>query len=252
MLQVQHLTKKFSDDNTALDNVNFHIKNGEFVAVLGPSGSGKSTLFQCIIRLVEPTVGNILIDGEDVLRLKGRSLKHTRQKIGVIFQQYNLTQRLTAIQNVLAGRLPYLSTLQVLFRAFTQADRELALSCLDRVGLLDIAEQRADLLSGGQQQRIAVARALAQKPLLLLADEPVSNLDPQSAIRVMDVLKSINQEEGITIVCNLHQPDLAMKYADRIIGFHSGRVVVNQEAQFVTTSQIESIYDEKTSILLTQ
>lgn len=243
MIQVQDLTKSFPDGTIALDHVNFQIEKGEFVAILGPSGSGKSTLFQCLIRLVQPTHGRILIEESDILSLKGSRLNEIRRKIGVIFQQYNLVQRMTATNNVLAGRLPHISTWRAILRRFSTDDVDFALRCLDRVGLGDRAKQRASTLSGGQQQRVAVARTLAQKPHIILADEPVSSLDPNSTIQVMDILKSINQQEGITILCNLHQVELAEQYADRIIGINNGRVVMNEKTKNISRQNIEMIYN---------
>ncbi len=224
-LVADKLTKRF-DSHVALMDVSLRVAEHEFAAVLGPSGAGKSTLFRCIAGLIKPDRGTVRLDGDDMARLTGKS----RRRIAVVFQQFNLVNRLTAFENVLAGRLGYVSTWRGCLRRFERSDRLLALECLDRVGLLGQAMQRADRLSGGQQQRVAIARALAQQPRLIIADEPVASLDPSTATSVMSLLRRIACSEGVAVICSLHQEEFARSYADRIIGLSQGRVVLEVAA----------------------
>jgi phosphonate transport system ATP-binding protein len=219
-LVVEDLTKTFKG-RAAIADVSLSLVEHEFTAVLGPSGAGKTTLFRCIAGLLEPDRGTVRLDADDVTLLTGRD----RRRVAFIFQQFNLVSRLTAIENVLAGRLGYVPAWRGFLRRFERADRLLALECLDRVGLLGHAMQRSDTLSGGQQQRVAVARALAQQPRLIVADEPVASLDPNSADSVMTLLRRIARSEGVAIICSLHQPHFARSYADRIIGLSRGHVM---------------------------
>ena len=220
-LVIETVTKRYGT-TLALDDVSFVVNPGEFVALLGPSGAGKSTLFRCVTRLVAPDTGVVRVLGRDISALGGQDLRLARRDVGLIFQQFNLIGRLSAMDNVLAGRMGHASTLRVMLRQFTRADRQLALAALDRVGLLERAGQRADSLSGGQQQRVAIARVLAQQARLLLADEPVSSLDPQSAENVLGILRNIARETGIAVVCALHQVDFARRYADRVVALRGG------------------------------
>jgi phosphonate transport system ATP-binding protein len=224
-LVVENLTKRFNG-RPAIADVSLSVVEHEFAAVLGPSGAGKTTLFRCIAGLVEPDCGTVRLDADDIARSTGRS----RRRVAIVFQQFNLVSRLTALENVLAGRLGYVSTWRGCLRRFERSDRLLALECLDRVGLLGQAMQRADTLSGGQQQRVAIARALAQQPRLIVADEPVASLDPSSANSVMALLQRIARSEGVAVVCSLHQEHFARSYADRIIGLSHGRVVLAMAA----------------------
>jgi len=219
-LAVDGITKSFGR-NVVLSGVSFAVAEHEFVAVLGPSGAGKTTLFRCIAGLLTPDLGIARLGAVDVRTLTGRK----RRQIALVFQQHNLVSRLTALENVLAGRLGHIAAWRGCLRKFERTDRLLALECLDRVGLLGQAKQRADSLSGGQQQRVAIARALAQQPRLIVADEPVASLDPASAAGVMQLLHSIARSESVAIVCSLHQVNFARSYADRIIGLSHGRVM---------------------------
>lgn len=232
-LVVDGLTKSFNG-RTALAEVSFAIDEHECVAVLGPSGAGKTTLFRCIAGLLAPDRGEV--------RLKGDAAAEGRRRVAVIFQQFNLVSRLTALENVLAGRLGYVSAWRGMLRRFTRADGLLALECLDRVGLLEHAMARADRLSGGQQQRVAIARALAQQPRLILADEPVASLDPSAADGVMALLKSIARSEGVAVLCSLHQVPFARAYADRIIGLSQGRVVLQSAADAFDEAAYQGLY----------
>ena len=249
MLKLKEVSKIYRDGIKALDGVDIEIKKGEFVVILGPSGAGKSTLLRCINRLIEPTHGRIYLNGEEITSLCGRKLHKMRQKIGMIFQQFNLVKRLSVLQNVLSGRLGDVSSLRSLFYSFPKKDVQLALECLDRVGLKSYAAKRADTLSGGQQQRVAIARALAQRPKVILADEPMASLDPRTAKVIMDLLKKINQEEKIIVIVNLHVVELAKEYADRIIGLTKGKVVFDGIPSLLDKHFKTIYYEEETRIV---
>jgi phosphonate transport system ATP-binding protein len=209
--------------------------------VLGPSGAGKTTLFRCLTGLTRPDHGTVRIDGQDIWA-GARELRAGRQTVALIFQQFNLIRRLTALQNVLVGRLAHVSTWRVLLRRFTRADRQRALRCLDTVGLLDKAAVRADQLSGGQQQRVAIARALAQNARVILADEPVASLDPESAATVLASLRSA-VGAGVAVVASLHQVHLARAYADRILALRAGRLVQDAPTAQLDVHSLEQIYE---------
>lgn len=226
----------------ALRGVSLQVKPGEFVALLGPSGAGKSSVFRCLTGLVRPTQGSASVHGLVIGDLSGIALRTARRSIGLIFQQHNLVGRLSALDNVLTGRLDATPTWRVLARRFATADRQRALGCLDRVGLLDKAYQRADALSGGQQQRVAIARVLAQEGRVLLADEPVASLDPASAHRVLETLRAICVEHGIAVLCSLHQVDLARQFADRLIGLRDGSVIFDTPPQGLSAAAEEALY----------
>ena len=220
-LVVAGITKSFGGPRPAVEDVDLTVHDHEFVAVLGPSGAGKTTLFRCVTGLLVPDRGTVTIGGDDLAALRGRA----RRRIAVVFQQFNLVSRLSALDNVLAGRLGHVPAWRGWLRRFTRADRLLALECLDRVGLLDHATQRVDRLSGGQQQRVAIARALAQQPDLIVADEPVASLDPSASRGVLELLRDIARAEGVGVLCSLHQVPYARTYADRVIGLSHGRVL---------------------------
>jgi len=228
----------------ALTDVSFDVGHGEFVVILGPSGAGKSTMLRCINRLAEPTSGQIFLRGNEITSTP-RSLRKARQEIGMVFQQFNLVTRLSVIMNVLSGRLSYRSTWRSLFYSFTREDRAIALECLEMVALGHKAFQRADTLSGGEQQRVAIARALAQRPKLILADEPVASLDPKIARQVLDYLKDVSQRLGISVVCNLHQIDFAREYAERIIGLSQGRLIFDGPPSALTDDILNQIYGSR-------
>jgi phosphonate transport system ATP-binding protein len=240
-VRVERLTKRYGDTVTALADVSFSIEPGEFVAVLGPSGAGKTTLFRCLTGLTRPDGGSVIVRGRDICAIRGRQLRAARQDVALIFQQFNLVRRLTALHNVLAGRLARLPTWRVVLRRFAPPDRQRALACLDAVGLLDRAYARADELSGGQQQRVAIARALAQEATIVLADEPVASLDPESAAVVLDTLRVVART-GVAVVASLHQVHLAATYADRIIALRAGRVVENAPVSRLDARAFEQIY----------
>ena len=241
VVRVEGLTKTYATGVTALRDVSFAVRPGEFVAVLGPSGAGKTTLFRCLTGLTRPDAGAVVLGGRDICRAGRRELRAARQDVALIFQQFNLIRRLTAIQNVLAGRLARVPTWRVLARRFARPDRQLALRCLDAVGLLDRAYARADQISGGQQQRVAIARALAQEATLILADEPVASLDPESAATVLDTLGQV-AGSGVAVVASLHQVHLATSYADRIVALRDGAVVADAPPDRLAARDIELIY----------
>jgi phosphonate transport system ATP-binding protein len=228
----------------ALTDVSFEVGRGEFVVILGPSGAGKSTLLRCVNRLAQPTSGQIYLNGREITDAS-RSLRKARREIGMVFQQFNLVTRLSVLMNVLSGRLSYRSTWRSLFYSFTREDRAIALECLEMVALGHKAFQRADTLSGGEQQRVAIARALAQKPKIILADEPVASLDPKIARQVLDYLKDISQRLGISVVCNLHQIDFAREYAERIIGLSQGKLIFDGPPSALTDGILEKIYGSR-------
>lgn len=227
---------------TALDDVSLTVNPGEVVALIGPSGAGKSTLFRCVTRLTRPDTGRIEVFGTDVARLAGGGLRETRRLLGLVFQQFNLIGRISAVDNVLVGRLGCAPTWRVLTRRFSSCDRQIALAALDRVGLLDLAYQRADSLSGGQQQRVAVARVLAQEAAVILADEPVSSLDPGSAETVLEILRDVARKQELAVLCSLHQVDWARRYADRIVGLRDGRIGFDRRAEDLDERTTAALY----------
>jgi phosphonate transport system ATP-binding protein len=222
--------------------VDFTVTAGEVVAVVGPSGAGKTTLFRCLTRLVQADAGELDLFGTDLRQLDGRALREARRDLGLVFQSYNLVRRLTALQNVLVGRLADVATWRVLLRRFPAADEALAAACLDQVGLLPYAHTRADRLSGGQQQRVAIARVLASRARVVLADEPVASLDPASAADVLSALRSLATDHGKAVVCSLHQVDLVAGFADRVVGLRDGRVVLDVPADRFDSAAARDLY----------
>jgi phosphonate transport system ATP-binding protein len=232
-LRVIGVSKRYGEVH-ALRAASLSVESGELVAVLGPSGSGKSTLFRCITRLTEPDGGEIHVADEPLHALSGRRLAEARRDIGVVFQQFNLIRRRTALQNVLAGRLGRVPLWRVVTGAFSCDDVSRATRALEAVGLLDQLHQRADTLSGGQQQRVAIARALAQESRVLLADEPVASLDPDTAVSVLRLMQALTRSNGLAILCTLHQPELAERFADRILRMRDGRLEEETSRALVT------------------
>ncbi len=228
-IEIAGVTKLFAA--TVLDGVSLAVAPGEVVALVGASGAGKTTLFRCITRLVEPDAGEIRVNGRALHNASGAALARARRDIGLVFQQFNLVRRLSALDNVLAGRLGHVALWRVVVRRFPRADRQLALAALDRVGLLAQAYQRADSLSGGQQQRVAIARVLAQQSGVILADEPVASLDVAAAHAVLSLFREIARERGIAVLCSLHQIDIATHYADRVLGLAAGKLIVDRPAR---------------------
>lgn len=242
MIEFRDVSVVYPGGVEALKEVNLTFHPGEFVVIVGLSGAGKSTLLRSLNRLVTPTAGDILIDGESVVTASPKQLRALRRNIGMIFQTFNLVKRSSVLRNVLAGRVGHVAQWRTLLGLWPRPDVDLALHCLDRVNIADKAYVRADALSGGQQQRVGIARALAQQPRVILADEPVASLDPPTSHVVMQDLKRINREDGITTLVNLHFIDMAQEYADRIVGLRDGRVVFDGPAADVTTETFEEIY----------
>ena len=238
-----HLSRRFGD-TLAVADANLRIETGEMTGIIGRSGAGKSTLLRLINRLIDPSEGAILAEGIDVADLRGRSLRQWRARTAMIFQQFNLVNRLDVLTNVLIGGLIRVPTPRMLLRLFTESERAEAVALLDRLGLFDVAMNRADELSGGQQQRVAIARALMQRPRILLADEPIASLDPLNAKLVMDALAELNQRDGITVVCNLHTLDTARAYCRRIIGMAAGRIVFDGPPDALDETVLLDIYGE--------
>jgi phosphonate transport system ATP-binding protein len=225
LIRVRGLRKDYPGGSRALDGIDLHIGRGEFVALIGPSGAGKSTLLRCLNGLVTPTAGQIEVDGIEVTGASPETIRRVRSGIGFVFQQFNLLRRLTVLENTVLGRLPHATRWRSLAGWFDPADLARARATLARVGLDGLDTRRVDTLSGGQQQRVAIARALVQTPAVILADEPMASLDPSLAHTVMELLRRINHEDGITVVTSLHVLELAQAYGQRIIGLHRGRVM---------------------------
>ena len=233
---------KLFDETRAVDDVTIEIQPGQFVGVIGRSGAGKSTMLRLINRLIDPTQGSISFGGTEITTLKGRALREWRRDCAMIFQQFNLVERLDVLTNVLIGRLAEHGFVSSMAMQFTDAERAMALSALDRLDLVPQALQRAGTLSGGQQQRVAIAKALVQQPKIMLADEPIASLDPANATLVMDGLRQINKEDGLTVLVNLHTLDTARAYCDRIIAMRHGRVFFDGVAAQLTDDVVRDIY----------
>jgi phosphonate transport system ATP-binding protein len=245
MLQVEHLTKVYENGTVALEDVSFEVPDGQFLAVIGLSGSGKSTLLRCINRLIEPTEGRILWDGEDITHASQEDLRRFRRRVGMVFQHFNLVHRSKVITNVLSGRLGYTNPAMSLINRFSKNDVSNALVQLDRVGLREKAGSRADELSGGQQQRVGIARALMQEPKMILADEPVASLDPVLAHSIMRYLELINSEDAVTVLCSLHFLDLVHKYSDRAIALNEGKLVFDGSPSEIDDDRFKAIYGQE-------
>ena len=255
ILEIVDLQQSYSTVAPVLRGVSFKVEQGEFVGVIGLSGSGKSTLLRCINRLVDATAGEILVpaslldasaDGKpiDILKLNNTDLRHMRRKLGMIFQQFNIIKRLSVIENVLSGGLGYQPTVKGTLRIFSHEEQRHALTNLKRVGLLEHAYKRADELSGGEQQRVAIARTLMQQPALILADEPVSSLDPKLSRVVLDILQRVCREDGITALVSLHTLELTREYADRVIGLKDGQIFFDGPTQDLSNVVVDSVYEQ--------
>ncbi len=242
MILFNHVSKVYPNGFQALTDVSLAIEQGEFVAVIGRSGAGKSTLIRTINRMHDITSGTLTVNDIDVGGLRGKALRRFRRGIGMIFQSFNLVTRTTVLKNVLAAKVPDLPFWRALLGIFPKKDCLAALEALDKVGILDKAYARVDQLSGGQQQRVALARTLAQNPEIILADEPVASLDPVTAKQVMDDFRRINREMKISILINIHHVDLALQYADRVIGIREGRIIFDGSAASVTQEVLDEIY----------
>lgn len=242
MLRVKNLTKIYDGGTKALDSVSFEVPKGQFLSVVGLSGSGKSTMLRCVNRLIDPTDGEIWWDNTQLSHVTGEELRRARRKIGMIFQHFNLVDRSTVLTNVLSGRLGYVNPLSSILGRFPAEDVARAHANLERVGIGDKAYSRADELSGGQKQRVGIARALMQDPEILLADEPVASLDPVLAHSIMNILKKISKEDGITVMVSLHFLDLVQQYSDSVIALNDGQLVFQGKPEEIDDQRFRDIY----------
>jgi phosphonate transport system ATP-binding protein len=242
MLQLTGLTKRYDRGDAALDGVDLTIPDGEVIALIGPSGAGKSTLIRCTNRLVEPTSGRVILDGADITALSASGLRAARRRMGMIFQEFALIERLTVMENVLSGRLGYVGFWASWFRRFPPQDIQQAFHFLDRVGLTGFENKRADALSGGQRQRVGIARALMQSPALLLVDEPTASLDPRTSRQIMRLILELCGERGLAAIINIHDVALARQFAHRIVGLRQGRVVFDGKPDALTPDALTTIY----------
>ena len=242
VLRIQGLVKAYRPGQPVLKGIDLDFDAQGLTAIIGLSGTGKSTLVRVINRLVDPTEGAVVFKGVDLARVEGRALREARRRIGMVFQEYNLVERLTVMENLLTGRLGYLSPFKAWLRRFDPADIEHAFELLDTVGLSSFANQRADALSGGQRQRVGIARALMQRPEMLLADEPTSSLDPKTSVEIMELLKAQGEMHKIPVLVNIHDVELARRFADRIVGMTGGHVVFDGPPERLTDEHLKMIY----------
>ena len=241
-LSIKHLVKEYVPGTPVLKDISLDIEGRGITAIIGPSGTGKSTLIRCVNRLIDPTSGEILFEGQDLARLSGQPLREARRRIGMVFQEYNLVERLTVMENVLSGRLGYMNAWAAWRRKFDEADIQKAFALLKRVGLADFANRRADELSGGQRQRVGIARAVMQSPGLLLADEPTSSLDPKTSVEIMEVMRDLAAENNIPVMINIHQVELGKRFAQRVIGMSGGLVVYDGTPDGLDAEILKQIY----------
>ncbi len=241
-LSIRDLTKEYVRGKPVLRGISLDFAGSGFTAIIGPSGTGKSTLIRCINRLVEPTAGSVIFENQDIVVLPRRALRLARRQIGMVFQEYNLVERLTVMENLLSGRLGYVAPWKAWLRRFPQSDIDDAFELLDVVGLAGFANQRADSLSGGQRQRVGIARAVMQRPRLLLADEPTSSLDPKTSVEIMTLLRDLGRAKNIPVIVNMHDVELAKRFADRVIGMSGGVVVYDGAPSGLNDTHLKSIY----------
>ena len=243
ILKVENLNLSYQKKSPqVLFDISFSVFKDDFYAIIGPSGAGKSSLIRCINRLADSNSGNIFFNGENIPKLGGRKLRSVRRKIGMIFQEFNLIDRMSVIDNVLTGRLGYMNTFASLFRMFDKKDISRALTLISKVGLEDFANKRVDQLSGGQRQRVGIARALMQEPELMLVDEPTSSLDPKIAIEMMELIKGIANELKIPVLCNIHNIDLAKQFANKILGLQDGKKKFDDTTNKLTYEVLQDLY----------
>ncbi len=245
MLRLESVSKQYPTGDLALQDINLTIPDGQVLALIGPSGAGKSTLIRCINRLIQPTAGRIWLDELEITQLSPQALRLVRRRIGMIFQEYALMERLTVMENVLSGQLGYVNFWQSWFRRFPQPIVDEAFRLLDRVGLPDFPDKRADALSGGQRQRVGIARALLQNPSLLLVDEPTASLDPKTARQIMRLITELARERGLAAIINIHDVPLAQMFAQRIVGLRAGKVVYDGKPEDLTPTVLTEIYGEE-------
>ena len=245
LLSVKNISKEYNNGTTALKNVSFEVEKGEFISIIGPSGSGKSTLLRSINKMIDISQGSILFENRNIEKLKKKEIELVRREIGMIFQNYNLVERLTVIENVLHGRLGYKSVFAGILGIYSEEEKKEAFNFLEKVNMTKYAYQKCNELSGGQKQRVGIARAIMQKPKLLLCDEPIASLDPKTAENIMDYLKKIVTELKITCIVNLHQVDIAKKYSNRIIALNKGEKIFDDKPEYLTDDMIEFIYKDE-------
>ena len=245
LLSIKNVSKKYNNGTNALKNISFDVEKGEFISIIGPSGSGKSTLLRSMNKMIDISQGSILFEDKNIENLKKTEIEIVRREIGMIFQSYNLVERLTVIENVLHGRLGYKSIIAGILGIYSEEEKKEAFSFLERVNMTKYAYQKCSELSGGQKQRVGIARAIMQKPKLLLCDEPIASLDPKTAENIMDYLKKIVTELKITCIVNLHQVDIAKKYSDRIIALNKGEKIFDDKAERLTEKMVEFIYKDE-------
>lgn len=251
LLEFNHISKEYVEGKKALSDIHFSVEEGEFISIIGKSGAGKSTLLRTINRMIDTTEGNVNFDGVNMNKINHQELRQARRKIGMIFQHYNLVDRLSVLTNTCHGRLGYMPTLLGMLGQFSKEDKAEAARILDQLGLSPYMHQRCDQLSGGQKQRVGIARALIQDPKLILCDEPIASLDPSSSKTIMEYLRDINQQMGITVVCNLHQVDVALNYSHRILGMNNGEIVFDGKPEDLTEAMIHQIYGTAAGELIT-
>ena len=243
VLEIKDLRTRYTRSGPEiLKGVSLSVDKGDFLAIIGPSGAGKSTLIRCINRLVEPTSGDVFLNGKNITKLKKRFLSKARRDMGMIFQEFNLVDRMSVMDNVLTGRLGYIGAFRSLLRMYPKREIQRSLELLDRVGLGDFIEQRADELSGGQRQRVGIARAIIQEPKLLLVDEPTSSLDPKISKEVMSMIKEMSEEAGVPALCNIHDVELALGFSNKLIGLQDGVKMFDGPTEEVDKNVLEEIY----------
>ncbi|MEE4364529.1 MAG: phosphonate ABC transporter ATP-binding protein [Desulfotignum sp.] len=239
---IENLSKEYVRGKPILKNISFTVQGQSSVAIIGPSGTGKSTLIRCVNKLIPPTSGNVYISGENITHLTGRDLRMARRKIGMVFQEFNLVERLSVMENVLCGRLGYVPSWRAWLRKYPQNDIDNAFALLESIGLLEFARQRADSLSGGQRQRVGIARAIMQEPHVLLADEPTSSLDPKTSVEIMELLVSLSAEHDIPLLINIHDVELARRFTVRVIGLSKGGIIYDGPPSELTNDHLKQIY----------
>ncbi|MBM9511107.1 phosphonate ABC transporter ATP-binding protein [Desulfogranum marinum] len=241
-IRVENLVKEYTAGKPVLNDISFTVSGKASVAIIGPSGTGKSTLIRCVNKLIPPTAGNVYVSDENITELSGKALRQARRKIGMVFQEFNLVERLSVMENVLSGRLGYVSPWRAWLRKYPQQDIDRAFELLESIGLIDFFRQRADSLSGGQRQRVGIARAIMQEPHVLLADEPTSSLDPKTSVEIMELLVALSEERGIPLIINIHDVELAKRFTSRVIGLSKGGIVYDGSPSALTNEHLKEIY----------
>ncbi len=241
-LKIENLKKEYVAGTPVLRDISFEVSGDSSVAIIGPSGTGKSTLIRCVNKLIPPTAGSVFVSGENITNLTGKELRRARRKIGMVFQEFNLVERLSVMENVLCGRLGYVPPLRAWLRKYPQQDIDRAFGLLEATGLIDFARQRADSLSGGQRQRVGIARAIMQEPHILLADEPTSSLDPKTSVEIMELLVSLSKANHIPLIINIHDVELAKRFTSRVIGLSRGGIVYDGPPEGLTRDNLKEIY----------